>query len=194
MDMNTLNGKVGWIIAGVVVVLALAAYAVYEGGQPAVPMNDMATTTEATTTDAAAPVVKHTQPAKAAVTPAPAPAPATSTPAAPTTASDGTILYGAPSAVTIPVGKTALEKNVGLRVTVKKIETQQKTPVNQPEPTVVTLGINTGICADGQCSSREDTEQNVMMSTGQSIVFGGYTIAIKGLNVDSATVSVSKAP
>jgi len=189
MEMNTLNGKVGWVIAGVVVVLAILAYAVYDSSKPVAPNADTATTT-ATTTASTTPVVTHSYAPKP-VTPAPVPVP---TPAPePTVTANGTIVFTAPVSVVIPTGKTAVEKTSGLRLTVKKIDSKKGLPLTEPEPTVVTLTVNTGICQDGTCTSREDAAQDIKFSTGQSLNYGGYNLSVKGLTLDSATITVAKA-
>ena len=185
MDMTNMNVKIGWIIGGVVVALGLIAFAVYDSQKPVLPpVAETASSTDATST------MPDAMPASHAAAPAPAAPISTTT----VVNADGTIVFTAPTPVTVAIGKTAVERASGLRITVKSIASKKKLPVStNPTPTVLTMTLNTGSCTNGTCTSREDTAQNVSLSNEQSIVFGGYTVAVSDLTLTDATFAVSKA-
>lgn len=191
LPMNTsMNAKVGWGIAAAVVVIALIAYAVYESQTPIAPLNTVATSTDlvATSTSPTAPITSAFPSAVPAVTHA------TSTgTTAPSVMSDGTIVYTYPSKVTIPLSKTAIEKQTGFRITLNKITTKKETPVSQPKSTVAYITVNTGSCSGGTCTARQDTAQNIAFSVGQSLNYGAYNIALLSLNASTGTFAITDA-
>jgi len=181
-----MNTKVGWGIAAVVVVLALIAFAVYDSQKAVVPVVEAPTASSTPATS--------TAPVAGATGSAPAVAPAAPVATTTVVSADGTTLFTAPSTFTLEVGKGAVERVSGLRVAVRQIDSKKKY-VNSanPTPTVANITLNRGSCSGGYCTSEESTAQNIAFSSGQSIVYGGYNVALTSLTLTSATFTISKA-